>query len=95
MPNPKVGTVTVNVAAAVQDAKSGQVRYRTDKNGIIHCSVGKIDFTTSDLLENISALISDLKKSKPASSKGVYIKKISLSTTMGPGLTIDPATIIV
>jgi large subunit ribosomal protein L1 len=71
MPNPKVGTVTVNVAAAVQDAKSGQVRYRTDKNGIIHCSVGKIDFTTSDLLENISALISDLKKSKPASSQSI------------------------
>ena len=89
MPNPKVGTVTTNVAAAVQDAKSGQVRYRTDKNGIIHCTVGKIDFNTSDLIENISALIADLKKAKPTSSKGIYIKKITLSTTMGPGIAID------
>ena len=95
MPNPKVGTVTVNVAAAVSDAKSGQVRYRTDKNGIIHCSVGKASFTAADLLENINALINDLKKAKPASSKGVYIKKINLSTTMGPGITIDPASIVV
>lgn len=95
MPNPKVGTVTMNVAAAVTDAKSGQVRYRTDKNGIIHCTVGKIDFSTPDLIENIVALIADLKKAKPASSKGIYIKKISLSTTMGPGLSIDLASIIV
>ena len=95
MPNPKVGTVTVNVAAAVQDAKSGQVRYRTDKNGIIHCSVGKVNFEPADLVENIHALISDLRKAKPASSKGVYIKRITLSTTMGPGITIDPASIIV
>ncbi|MBA3536064.1 MAG: 50S ribosomal protein L1 [Tatlockia sp.] len=93
MPNPKVGTVTPNVEAAVIDAKSGQVRYRTDKNGIIHCSVGKIDFAAPDILENISALLADLKKAKPTSSKGVYFKKISLSTTMGPGLTIDIATI--
>ncbi len=93
MPNPKVGTVTMNVEAAVSDAKSGQVRYRTDKNGIIHCTVGKIDFATEDLLENISALLADLRKAKPASSKGIYFKKISLSTTMGPGLTIDIATI--
>lgn len=95
MPNPKVGTVTTNVEAAVKDAKSGQVRYRTDKNGIIHCTVGKADFAVSDLQENIAALIADLKKAKPASSKGVYIKKITLSTTMGPGITIDPASVSV
>ncbi|KTC65196.1 50S ribosomal protein L1 (plasmid) [Legionella adelaidensis] len=93
MPNPKVGTVTTNVEAAVKDAKSGQVRYRTDKNGIIHCSVGKIDFSADDIIENLNALVADLKKAKPASSKGVYIKKITLSTTMGPGLPIDPASI--
>ena len=95
MPNPKVGTVTVNVAAAVSDAKSGQVRYRTDKNGIIHCTVGKVNFAPNDLIENMAALIADLKKAKPASSKGVYIRKISLSTTMGPGITIDPSSIVV
>ena len=93
MPNPKVGTVTMNVEAAVKDAKSGQVRYRTDKNGIIHCSVGKIEFSAQDIIENISVLLADLKKAKPASSKGIYIKKITLSTTMGPGLPIDPASI--
>jgi large subunit ribosomal protein L1 len=93
MPNPKVGTVTTNVEAAVQDAKSGQVRYRTDKNGIIHCTVGKLDFSSDDLIENVAALLVDLKKAKPASSKGVYIKKITLSSTMGPGLPIDPASI--
>jgi large subunit ribosomal protein L1 len=89
MPNPKVGTVTTNVEAAVNDAKSGQVRYRTDKNGIIHCSVGKADFSAEDIAENIVALIADLKKSKPVSAKGQYLKKISLSSTMGPGLPID------
>jgi len=93
MPNPKVGTVTVNVEAAVADAKSGQVRYRTDKNGIIHCTVGKIDFAPEDLIENITALMIDLKKAKPTSSKGVYFKKISLSTTMGPGLPLDISSI--
>lgn len=93
MPNPKVGTVTTNVEAAVQDAKAGQIRYRTDKNGIIHCSIGKVDFTPEDLIENAVALLVDLKKAKPASSKGVYIKKITLSTTMGPGITIDPVSI--
>jgi large subunit ribosomal protein L1 len=93
MPNPKVGTVTMNVEAAVKDAKSGQVRYRTDKNGIIHCTVGKIEFVAEDLIENISALLADLRKAKPASSKGIYIKKITLSTTMGPGLPIDPSSI--
>jgi len=95
MPNPKVGTVTTNVTAAVSDAKSGQVRYRTDKNGIIHCSVGKVDFAPADLVENIVALMSDLKKAKPNTSKGIYIKKITLSTTMGPGISIDPASILV
>lgn len=93
MPNPKVGTVTMNVEAAVADVKGGQVRYRTDKNGIIHCSVGKVNFTAEDLIENISALIVDLRKAKPVSSKGVYLKKLTLSTTMGPGLTIDIASI--
>lgn len=95
MPNPKVGTVTTNVEAAVNDAKSGQVRYRTDKNGIIHCSVGKAEFPADHIVENLAALIADLKKAKPTSSKGVYIKKITLSTTMGPGLPIDPSSITV
>lgn len=95
MPNPKVGTVTVNAAAAVVDAKAGQVRYRTDKNGIIHCTVGKVTFSAEDLAENIAALISDLKKVKPSTSKGIYIKKVSLSSTMGPGLTIDLSSIAV
>lgn len=93
MPNPKVGTVTPNVEGAVADAKSGQVRYKTDKNGIIHCTVGKADFLAEDLIENISALIADLKKAKPVSSKGIYIKKVTLSTTMGLGITIDISTI--
>lgn len=93
MPNPKVGTVTMNVEAAIKDAKSGQVRYRTDKNGIIHCTVGKIEFSAEDIVENISALMIDLKKAKPTASKGMYIKKITLSTTMGPGLTIDQTSI--
>lgn len=93
MPNPKVGTVTTNVAAAVNDAKSGQVRYRTDKNGIIHCSVGKVDFSAPDIIENVVALINDLKKAKPTSSKGQYLKKVSLSSTMGPGIPIDISSI--
>lgn len=93
MPNPKVGTVTMNVEAAVNDVKAGQVRYRTDKNGIVHCSVGKLDFKPEDLVENISALMADIKKAKPTTSKGVYIKKITLSSTMGPGLPIDLASI--
>ncbi len=93
MPNPKVGTVTTNVEAAVRDAKSGQVRYRTDKNGIIHCSLGKLDFAAEDILENLVALVQDLKKAKPTSSKGQYLKKIALSSTMGPGLAIDISSI--
>jgi large subunit ribosomal protein L1 len=95
MPNPKVGTVTMNVEAAVRDVKSGQVRYRTDKNGIIHCTVGKVNFSAEDLVENISALLSDLRKAKPSTSKGIYIKKVTLSSTMGPGITIDPSSIVV
>tara|TARA_R110002126_G_scaffold289868_1_gene445777 strand:- start:13374 stop:14069 length:696 start_codon:yes stop_codon:yes gene_type:complete len=95
MPNPKVGTVTMNVAAAVADVKSGQVRYRTDKNGIIHCSVGKIEFSESDLAENIVALLADLKKAKPIAAKGVYIRKLTLSTTMGPGIALDISSVFV
>lgn len=91
MPNPKVGTVTMDVEKAVKEAKSGQVQYRTDKNGIIHCTVGKIKFSAEDIIENITALLADLKRAKPISSKGVYFKKITLSTTMGPGLTLDIA----
>lgn len=93
MPNPKVGTVTPDVAKAVKNAKSGQVRYRTDKNGIVHCSIGKVDFEQNALKENLEALLADLRKSKPSSSKGVYLKKITVSTTMGPGLIIDQATL--
>jgi large subunit ribosomal protein L1 len=89
MPNPKVGTVTMQVENAVRDAKAGQVRYRTDKNGIVHCSVGKVTFGSDDIVENINALLADLRKLKPASAKGIYIKKITLSSTMGPGLVLD------
>ena len=93
MPNPKVGTVTPDVAGAVRNAKSGQVRYRTDKAGIIHCSVGNVDFDTDKLVGNINALVSDLMKMKPSTSKGVYEKKVSVSTTMGTGLTVDNASL--
>ena len=93
MPNPKVGTVTPNVAEAVKNAKAGQVRFRTDKNGIIHAGVGKIDFEAAALKQNIEALVADLKKLKPAASKGIYMKKVTLSSTMGPGLTIDMASL--
>ena len=89
MPNPKVGTVTPNVAEAVKNAKAGQVRYRNDKNGIIHTTIGKVDFDTDKLRENLESLLVALKKAKPSQAKGVYIKKISLSTTMGAGLSID------
>jgi len=93
MPNPKVGTVTPDVVTAIQNAKGGQVRYRTDKTGIIHCSIGKINFTEQALRENLAALISDLNKAKPSTSKGVYLRKITLSTTMGPGLALELASI--
>lgn len=89
MPNPKVGTVTPNVAEAVKNAKAGQVRYRTDKNGIIHAPLGNVEFSAQNIKENLEALVADLKKAKPSSAKGVYLKKITISSTMGPGLTID------
>ena len=93
MPNPKVGTVTPDVANAVKNAKAGQVRYRTYKNGIIHTSVGKVGFDAVKLKENVEALIADLKRIKPASSKGIYVKRVTLSTTMGPGLVIDQGSL--
>jgi large subunit ribosomal protein L1 len=89
MPNPKVGTVAQDVATAVKNAKAGQVRYRTDKAGIIHCPIGRADFEVPALVENLTALMADLNKAKPSSAKGVYIKKVSVSTTMGPGLQVD------
>ncbi|MFG6139350.1 50S ribosomal protein L1 [Halomonas sp. B23F22_10] len=94
MPNPKVGTVTPDVATAVKNAKAGQVRFRTDKNGIIHATLGKASFEADAIRGNLEALIADLKKLKPSTSKGVYFKKISLSTTMGPGLTVDHAAFV-
>lgn len=93
MPNPKVGTVTPDVATAVKNAKSGQVRYRTDKGGIIHCAIGAIDFDSQLLAENLNALLADLLKLKPSTSKGVYVRRVTVSSTMGPGLHIDSATL--
>lgn len=89
MPNPKVGTVTTDVTAAVENAKAGQVRYRTDKGGIVHCTIGKSDFEIGALVTNLKALVSDLIKLKPASSKGIYLQKVTVSSTMGPGIPID------
>ena len=89
MPNPKVGTVTPDVETAVKNAKSGQVRYRTDKAGIIHCGIGNVDFDVNALKENLEALVADLKKVKPASAKGQYLRKVTVSSTMGPGITVD------
>lgn len=93
MPNPKVGTVTPNVAQAVKNAKAGQVRYRNDKSGIIHAGIGKVDFDSEKLKENLEAIVSAVKRQKPATSKGQYIRKISVSTTMGAGLSIDLTTV--
>ncbi|MBD3653449.1 MULTISPECIES: 50S ribosomal protein L1 [Kangiella] len=93
MPNPKVGTVTPDVATAVKNAKAGQVQYRADKNGIVHAAIGKVTFDSNALLENLTSLLIALKKAKPASSKGTYMKKISLSSTMGPGLAIDQSSL--
>ena len=93
MPNPKTGTVTPDVETAVKNAKSGQVQFRTDKAGIIHGSVGQVGFASAKIKENVEALIDDLKKAKPATAKGIYLKKITLSTTMGPGLAIDQASL--
>ncbi len=95
MPNPKVGTVSPDVEAAVKNAKAGQVRYRTDKGGIIHCSIGKSSFDVTSLRQNLEFLLIDLKKAKPSSAKGIYLKKISVSTTMGAGVAIDPSTLSV
>jgi large subunit ribosomal protein L1 len=93
MPNPKVGTVTADVAGAVKNAKGGQVRYRSEKGGIVHTTIGKINFDGAALKDNLKTLLADLKKLRPASAKGVFLKKITLSTTMGPGLAIDQATL--
>ena len=93
MPNPKVGTVTPNVAEAVNNAKAGQVRYRNDKNGIIHTTLGKVSFNEVQLKENLEALLVALKKAKPSSAKGVFIKKVSISTTMGAGVAVDQASL--
>ena len=94
MPNPKVGTVTPDVKKAVSDAKSGQIQFRTDKGGIVHCSIGKSEFETEKLKNNFKALVEGLNKAKPAASKGVYLKKIAMSTTMGPGIRVEPQSVI-
>ncbi len=93
MPNPKVGTVTPNVAEAVKNAKSGQVRYRTDRAGIIHCRIGNVEFDSAKLEENLESLLVALNKGKPSSAKGTYLKKVSISTTMGPGVVVDHTSI--
>ena len=93
MPNPKIGTVTNDIATAVKNAKGGQVSYRADKGGVIHCTIGKTSFSASDLCQNLVALLSDLRRIKPSAAKGIYIKKVSLSSTMGPGLFIDQTSI--
>jgi large subunit ribosomal protein L1 len=93
MPNPKVGTVTQDVEAAVRNAKSGQVRFRADKGGIVHCTIGKASFEVSALKENLAALLADLEKAKPASAKGQYLKRMTVSSTMGPGISVDHSTI--
>ena len=93
MPNPKVGTVTADVESAVKNAKAGQVRYRTDKAGIIHCPIGRADFEITALTENLNTLLADLKKAKPASSKGAYVKKLTVSSTMGPGVSVDRGSV--
>jgi len=93
MPNPKVGTVTADVETAVRNAKAGQVRYRTDKAGIIHCPIGRADFDVPALKENLAALLADLKKAKPAAAKGIYLKKLTVSSTMGPGVSVDRTSV--
>ena len=93
MPNPKVGTVTADVEGAVKNAKAGQVRYRTDKAGIIHCPIGRADFEVTALKENLDALLADLRKAKPAAAKGQYVKKLTVSSTMGPGVAVDRASV--
>jgi large subunit ribosomal protein L1 len=94
MPNPKDGTVTNDIATAVKNAKAGQVRFRIDKGGVVHCPIGKLDFSIDDLKENLETIVAALRKAKPATSKGIYFKKITVSTTMGPGLTLDVSSIV-
>src|SRR5580698_2952060 len=93
MPNPKVGTVTPDVATAIKNAKAGQVRYRVDKAGIVHCSIGKANFEINALKENLQALISDLQRAKPAAAKGIYLKRVTVSSTMGPGIAVDQSSL--
>jgi large subunit ribosomal protein L1 len=93
MPNPKVGTVTPNVAEAVKNAKAGQVRYRSDKAGVVHCTIGKADFEAGKLKDNLHALLQDLAKHKPAASKGIYLKRVSVSSTMGPGVPVEQSSL--
>ena len=93
MPNPKVGTVTPDVATAVRNAKAGQVRYRCDKGGIVHCTIGKADFTVEALKDNLNALLSDLLRVKPASAKGIYVQKVALASTMGPGVPVERSSL--
>jgi large subunit ribosomal protein L1 len=93
MPNPKMGTVTADVVSAVKNAKAGQVQYRADKAGIVHCTIGKADFELNALTENLNALLTDINKVKPATAKGIYMKKVTVSSTMGPGIVIDPNTL--
>lgn len=94
MPNPKVGTVTPDVEKAVQNAKAGQVQFRADKAGIVHCPIGKVEFSVGDLQENLLALLSDLNKAKPAAAKGIYLQKLTISSTMGPGIPVDQTSIV-
>jgi large subunit ribosomal protein L1 len=93
MPNPKMGTVTADVAGAVKNAKAGQVQYRADKAGIVHCTIGKSDFDVKALNENLHALLADINKVKPATAKGIYMQKVTVSSTMGPGIVIDPSSL--
>jgi large subunit ribosomal protein L1 len=93
MPNPKVGTVTPDVAGAAKNAKAGQVRYRADKAGVVHCTIGKADFQAAQLKDNLVALLQDLQKAKPAASKGIYLKKIAVSSTMGPGVPVEVSSL--
>ena len=93
MPNPKVGTVTPNVAEAVKNAKAGQVRYRSDKAGVVHCTIGKADFAANQLKDNLHALLQDIQKHKPAASKGIFLKRVSVSSTMGPGVHVEQSTL--
>jgi large subunit ribosomal protein L1 len=93
MPNPKVGTVTPDVAGAVRNAKAGQVRFRADKAGVVHCTIGKASFEARALKENLHALMADLQKAKPAASKGIYMKRVTVSSTMGPGVAVDQTSL--